>query len=131
MNRFNSINDYIQKEYSGLNTFNQQEKNQYLGVLAERIYVLVTLQHVENTLYQTTIEKIIANNPGGKIKISAALEMKSRLTYIKMAQKHNTPFTLVDSNTNSDDKLQVAVIYHFEQPTQQNIIDVHILTDSL
>ena len=129
MNRANNINDYIQKEHSGLNTFKQHEKDQYLGVLAERIYVLVTKQHVENKLYQTTIEKIIANNPGGKIKISAAIEMKSRLTYIKIAQKLNTPFTIVDKDTNFDDTTQVAVIYHFEQPTHQDIIDIHALTN--
>ncbi|MGX7030527.1 DUF1694 domain-containing protein [Vagococcus zengguangii] len=122
------INNYIQKEFSGTNNFKQSEKNQYLGVLVERIYILIKKSDVNNKAYQTTIENIIANNPGGKIKINADLEMKSRLTFIKIAQKHNTPFTLVDNDTSLDSTTQVAAIYHFEQPTHQDKIDVSEFT---
>ncbi|MGX6962870.1 DUF1694 domain-containing protein [Vagococcus xieshaowenii] len=122
------INEYLQKEFSGKNTFKQDQNKQYLGILAERVKVFITKQQANNKDYQLTLNTIIQNNPGGQIKINANLDMKLRLTYMKIAQKNNIPFTIIDHESELANSNQISVIYHFNEIVTQSIQDISNLT---
>ena len=114
------VNTYIQNELAGATSPNQAEKKQHLGILAERIQVLITHKDVSNTVYQTKFNNIISKKPGGQIKIHAHVPMKLKMFFIKTANQYNTPFTVVENEASTE----VAIVYHFDDITHQSPIDI-------
>lgn len=111
-----SLEQTILEKASGERRFNPDQHRLYLGTLAERVILSVSLADASNPAIQnnfpTILESLQANHPDLQVKLSDLLDQKVSMTYLKTAQDLGITATIV-----AEDKAQspYGIIVHGQE----------------
>lgn len=104
------IQDYLDKGIKGAPELKPHEKKRYLGEFEERILLAIQNKEMTSTAAQKHAEEVILAQPGHALKINSSAPTKARTAFIKIAQKHNVPFTIIQTDQNELDAIGVVYV---------------------
>lgn len=111
---------------AGERRFNPDQHRRYLGTLAERVILSISLADAANPAIQnsfpTMLESLQANHPDLQVKLSDHLDQKVSMTYLKTAQDLGITATIV-----AEDKAQspYGIIVHGQEAVEVADPDVN------
>lgn len=111
-----TIDKKLLEAAAGERRFNPDQHRRYLGTLAERVILSVSLADAAKptiqTAFSTMLEILLAKYPDLQVKLSVDLDQKVSMTYLKTAQDLGITATIVD-----EDKAQspYGIIVHGQE----------------
>ena len=98
-----NLEDYIDKGIHGVKETNIDERKKFLSTIKERVILALTNRQVmKNTIYQP-IQRLMKQYPDCQLFLDGEINYAYLSKYIKLANKSNVPFTIVDDLKSSTD----------------------------
>lgn len=91
------VDEYLQTGMYGPKEIKPEERKRFLGTLRERIVVALTQPQVRGRKVMTELERIMKENPKAHLYLNGQIEYTVLSKYIKIANKIDIPFTIVNN----------------------------------
>jgi uncharacterized protein YueI len=91
-----NIHDYLSRGMYGNKETNVDERKQFLSTIRERVIVALTNRQVMKNVTYAPIVQLIKDYPDCHLYLDGDLDYSFLSKYIKMVNKMNVPFTIVN-----------------------------------
>lgn len=92
----NNVEDYLIKGIYGEKQVKIEERNVFLGTIRERVEIALTTSQVMASSIYSPVESYFKNK-NLTLLLNGTLPYTAISKYIKLAKKHNLPFSLVNN----------------------------------
>jgi uncharacterized protein YueI len=106
-----NVEEYLQTGMYGPKEIKPEERKRFLGTLRERIVVALTQQQVRGETVMTELERIMKENSKAHLYLNGQIEYSVLSKYIKVANKINIPFTMVN---NQDVETDIGLVLAYD-----------------
>jgi len=89
-----NLDDYLNKGVFGEKEIKKEEKLRFLGTFRERVIAVLTNAQVRETFVYKEIEDLMKKHKGAKLLLNGEIHYDDLSKYIRIANKHNIPFSI-------------------------------------
>ncbi len=91
-----NLEDYLKQGIYGPKEIKPDEKRKFLGTFRERVIIALFVEQLyENGIYKE-VEEEMKNSRGAKLLLNGAVPYRFLSKYVKLANTHGLPFTIVE-----------------------------------
>lgn len=98
-----NLEDYLYQGIYGKKEINPEEKKKFLGTFRERIVVALTVSQVYKSTIYKEVEQEMKKNAKAKLLLNGSVDYEYLSKYVKIANKYNIPFTIVENKEHDTD----------------------------
>ncbi|WP_373894943.1 YueI family protein [Virgibacillus sp. CBA3643] len=98
-----NIDDYLTEGMYGTRRPKEEEREQFLGTLRERIVIALTKGQVMSDKALEELEEAMKNNTQAKLLINGRIAYRFLQEERKLADKYNIPYTTITNKENETD----------------------------
>lgn len=98
-----NLEDYLNQGIYGKKEINPEEKKKFLGTFRERVAIALTVNQLYQPKVYDEVEREMKNYPKAKLLLNGSVNYEHLSKYVKMANKYNIPFTMVENKGNETD----------------------------
>ncbi len=95
-----NIDDYLERGMYGVRETKADERQVFLSTIRERVILALTNGQVMKSTVYEPIKKLMMDYPNSQLFLDGEISYSYLSKYIKVANAHNIPFTIVDDVKN-------------------------------
>ena len=116
-----SIDDYLENGMYGQKQTKPDERRKFLGSLRERIVIALTQSQVREKGIYKEVQDSLKKHPDAKLLLNGNMSYTFLSKYIKLADTHHVPFSMV---TNKDVETDIGLVLAYDHAIDQEEIYV-------
>ncbi|HZG73782.1 MAG TPA: YueI family protein [Chondromyces sp.] len=114
-----NVEDYVQNGIYGTKQLKPEERKKFLGTFRERIEGVLTTRQVYQRKAENEVDKWLSKVKDGQLLLNGDIDYSYLSPYIKLANRHSLPYTIVENqHTDTDIGLVLA---HADAVDKENI----------
>ncbi|WP_374939766.1 YueI family protein [Bacillus sp. MCCB 382] len=106
-----SIDDYLENGMYGQKQTKPDERRKFLGSLRERIVIALTQSQVREKGVYKEVQDRMKQHPDAKLLLNGNMSYTFLSKYIKLADAHHIPFSMV---TNKDIETEIGLVLAYD-----------------
>jgi len=107
-----NVDDYLMQGIYGKKEINPEERKRFLGTIRERIVLALTEKQIYESVIYSEVEREMLQHPNTKLLLNGKIPYDYLKKYIKIANKNNISFTIVENKEYDTD---IGLVLAYEQ----------------
>ncbi|WAA12608.1 YueI family protein [Fervidibacillus halotolerans] len=98
-----NLDDYLKKGMYGVKSIKADERQRFLGTIRERIIIALFKEQIYESGVYPEVEQAMKNHPKARLLLNGKISYEYLSKYMKLANKRNIPFTVVQDLVDDTD----------------------------
>ncbi|BCB02224.1 YueI family protein [Bacillus sp. KH172YL63] len=116
-----TVDDYLENGIYGQKQTKPDERRKFLGTLRERIVIALTQSQVREKGVYKEVQESLKKHPDAKLLLNGNMSYTFLSKYIKLADSHHVPFSMV---TNKETETEIGLVLAYDHAIDKEEIYV-------